>query len=80
MAVPTFAELDEWIDSRIRSIDEDLADGETAQAFGRQLQERRAALFDVKAEIRDAVVAESYRLAGFDAMDPTIARLMDGDR
>jgi hypothetical protein len=54
----TFADLSAWLDKRLESVEEDLADGETAQSMGRQLRERRATLLDVAFAIREAVEQE----------------------
>ena len=57
--IVNFGALQDWIDRRLEGIEEDLADGETAQAMGRQLRERRAVLLDVAHAIREAVEAEA---------------------
>ena len=57
--VDSFAGLQAWLDKRLDSIEQDLADEETAQAMGRQLRERRTTLLDVAFVIRAAVEEEA---------------------
>lgn len=57
-SVGTFTELQAFIDKRLASLESDLDDRETAQAFGVALMAKRATLLDIAFAIREAVEAE----------------------
>jgi hypothetical protein len=65
--VDSFTALQQWLDHRLEGVEEDLADGETAQSNGRALRERRATLLDVAHVIREAVATEQAEWAAVSA-------------
>jgi hypothetical protein len=93
-AVDSFTSLQDWLDARLALVEEDLADGETAQAMGSRLRERRATLLDVVHVIQEAVAIEkqeqatvSAELAGeaawrerYPDADELTLRRLSGDR